>query len=82
MAGSIEVRMPLTSPLSFGKLGINVFVDAGTAYNNDRRFKDQTVERGYGAGVWFSAAILQFNLAVAQGNGGSTRVHVSGGASF
>jgi outer membrane protein assembly factor BamA len=33
VAASAELRVPLTSPLSFGKIGVSAFVDAGTAYD-------------------------------------------------
>jgi outer membrane protein assembly factor BamA len=75
VAGSTELRVPLTSPLSLGKVGVSAFVDAGTVYKAGERFRDQTLERGVGGGVWFSAAVLRLNLDVAHGAGGSTRVH-------
>lgn len=76
IAGSIEVRTPLTSPLSVGKLGVNIFADAGTVYSPPVRLADQTFKRGVGGGVWFSAAFLRLNVAVAHGIGASTRAHV------
>lgn len=36
----------------------------------------------YGGSVWFAAAFLRLNIAVAHGVGASTRVHVGGGVSF
>jgi outer membrane protein assembly factor BamA len=76
VAGSVELRTPLTSPLSVGKLGISVFADAATVYSHGARLGDQTFRRGVGGGVWFSAAIVRLNLAVAHGIGSSTRIHV------
>jgi outer membrane protein assembly factor BamA len=75
VAGSVEVRAPLTSPLSIGKFGVNAFVDVGTSYNNGQRLSDQTLRRGIGGGIWFSVAVLRLNLAVAHGIGADTRVH-------
>jgi hypothetical protein len=75
VAGSLELRVPLTSPLSFGKLGVAAFFDAGTTYDKGVRFDDTRLERAVGGGVWFSAAFLRLNLAVARGLGGATRVH-------
>ena len=40
--------MPITSPLSFGKLGVSVFVDWGTAYDKGQRLGDQTMGSGRG----------------------------------
>jgi outer membrane protein assembly factor BamA len=82
VAGSVEVRLPLTSPLSIGKFGVNAFVDAGTVYGKGERLADQTLKRGVGAGVWFSAAFVRMNLAVAHGVGATTRVHFGGTLSF
>lgn len=83
---SAEVLVPLTAPLSFGKMGVSVFTDVGTAYNHDQRLSHQAWHQdwhqGVGAGVWFSAALLRVNVAVARGLGAGTRVHVGGGLSF
>ena len=82
VAGSVEVRAPLTSPLSIGKFGVNAFVDVGTVYDTGQRLSDQTLRRGIGAGIWFSAAFIRLNLAVAHGIGATTRVHFGAGVSF
>ena len=76
VAGSIELRVPLTSPLSIGKVGVSAFVDVAKTYEESQRFEDQKFERGIGGAFWFSAAFLRLNIAVAHGLGGSTRVHV------
>jgi len=75
VAGSLELRVPLTSPLSIGKFGITTFVDVAKAYDKGQRFGDQKFERGVGGGVWLSLAFLRLNIAVAHGLGASTRVH-------
>ena len=82
VAGSLELRVPLTSPLSIGKIGVSAFVDAATAYDEGQRFSDQTMKRGVGGGVWFVATVVRINVSVAHGIGGSTRVHASGDVSF
>jgi outer membrane protein assembly factor BamA len=82
LATSAEAILPLTSPLSIGKIGVSVFTDAGTAYEYGARLSDQTLKRGYGGSVWFTAALLRLNLAVAHGRGSSTRVHVGGTVTF
>ena len=76
VASSIELRVPLTSPLSIGKVGVSAFVDVAKAYDKGQRFGDQKFERGIGGAVWFAAAFLRLNVAVAHGIGGSTRVHI------
>ena len=82
VAGSLELRVPLTSPLSFAKIGVSAFMDAGTVYDSGQRFVDQPLERGVGGSVWIAAAFLRFNVAVAHGVGASTRVHVGGNLTF
>ena len=82
MTTSAELIVPLTSPLNFGKLGVSVFVDAGTVYDKGERLSDQTLKQGYGGSVWLSAAFLRLNVAVAHGRGGSTRAHVGFSLSF
>ncbi len=81
-AGSAELRVPLTSPLSLGKLGVSVFMDAGKVYNAGEHFSDRPLERGVGGSVWFSAAVFRLSLAVAHGIGGATRVHFGTTLSF
>jgi hemolysin activation/secretion protein len=82
VAMSAELIVPLTSPLSIGKVGVSAFVDRGTVYNKGERFADQTLKDGYGGSVWFAAAFLRLNVAVAHGVGATTRVHVGATASF
>jgi hemolysin activation/secretion protein len=80
--GSLELRLPLTSPLSVGKIGLSAFVDAATIYDRGGRLAEERFERGVGGGVWFSAAFLRLNLAVARGIGGSTRAHFGTSVTF
>jgi outer membrane protein assembly factor BamA len=82
VAMSAELILPLTSPLKIGKLGVSAFVDRGTVYDKGERFSDQTLKEGYGGSVWFAAAFLRLNIAVAHGRGASTRVHVGGNVTF
>ncbi len=82
VAMSAELVMPLTSPIKLAKFGVSVFVDRGAVYAKGERFTDQTLQEGYGAGVWFAAAFFRLNVAVAHGRGASTRVHVGGNVTF
>jgi hemolysin activation/secretion protein len=82
VTGSLEVRVPLTSPLRIGKLGVNAFIDAGTVYDDGERFADQVLKRGFGGGVWVAATIFRFNVTVARGSEGLTRVHATGNLRF
>jgi len=82
VATSVELRVPLSSPLSVGKVGLNGFLDVATVYPKGERLADQEFRRGVGAGVWFSAAVIRLNLAVAHGVGASTRVHLAAAFAF
>ena len=82
VAMSAEVVLPLTSPIKLAKFGVSAFVDRGAVYNQGERFSDQTLQEGYGAGVWFAAAFFRLNIAVAHGRGAATRVHVGGNVTF
>jgi outer membrane protein assembly factor BamA len=82
VAMSAEVVLPLTSPIRLARFGVSAFVDRGAVYNKGERFSDQTLQDGYGGGVWFAAAFFRLNIAVAHGRGASTRVHVGGNVTF
>jgi outer membrane protein assembly factor BamA len=81
-SGSIELRVPFSSPLRVGKTGVAVFVDRGAVWRFDQRLADADWEQGYGAGVFAIATVFQFRLDVAHGQGRGTRAHVSAGLSF
>jgi outer membrane protein assembly factor BamA len=82
MAGSVELRMPLTSPLNIARFGTSVFLDAATAYDKGQKFRDQHVRKGVGAGLWASAALFRISLMVAHGIGEGNRVHFGAGLTF
>ena len=82
MAGSAELRIPLTSPLHLARLGASVFLDAGAVYDKGERFRDQELKKGVGAGVWATAPLFRISVMVARGIGGGTRVHAGAGLTF
>jgi outer membrane protein assembly factor BamA len=82
VAGSAEVRVPLTSPLHLAAFGTSVFLDAGAAYDNGYHLKDQTFMKGIGAGVWMTAPLFRLSLMVAHGIGAGTRAHFGAGLTF
>ena len=82
VAGSAELRVPLTSPFSIAKIGVSAFIDAGASYDKGAWLEDQPIKKGYGGSVWLSAAFVRLNVAVAHGVGSSTRAHVGGSLSF
>ena len=82
VAGTVEFRAPLSSPLDLGRLGVNAFVDSGTVYAHDEHLSGQPFRTGFGAGVWLTATAFHLSLAVARGRGASTRVHFSAGIAY
>ncbi|MFN8058085.1 MAG: POTRA domain-containing protein [Vicinamibacterales bacterium] len=81
-ATSLELLVPVTSPLSVALVGVSVFADAGAAYDKGARLADQRFSRSVGASVWVSATVVRLSVAVAHALGGSTRVLVGGGLTF
>jgi hemolysin activation/secretion protein len=81
-AASAEVRVPITSPLNFGRFGVKGFLDAGTVWSSSERLADQPFERGIGGGIFLGAAIFKIDLDVAWPEDGKPRVHVGFGTSF
>ena len=82
-AFSAELRIPVTSPLSMGRFGVKVFVDAGTAYTFAEKLKDQRqFDRGIGAGAYLHLTVLSVALDVARARDGNTRFHFGMGVTF
>ncbi len=82
VAGSVELRIPTTSPLRIARFGYSIFMDAGTTYDKGQRFGDQKLEKGVGAGIWATAPLFRISVAVARGIGSGTRVHIAAGLTF
>jgi outer membrane protein assembly factor BamA len=82
VAGTLELLVPLTSPLHIARLGVSAFMDAGAVYDVGQHLGDQPIWRGVGGSVWMTATFIRFSVAVAHGIGASTRVHVGGSVSF
>jgi len=82
VTGSAELRVPLNSPVSFAKVGVSAFFDAGSAYDYGQRFRDQPIYKGIGGSGWATMGPLRLALSVAHGLGATTRVNFGGGLSF
>ncbi len=80
--GSAEWRVPLSSPVSFGRAGVTLFADTGTVYAAGERLRDARMRTGIGAGLFFNAAIFNLNLDVARGLERGVHVHVTSGLQF
>jgi outer membrane protein assembly factor BamA len=67
---SAELRVPLTSPLSVGRLGVTGFIDGGSATAYGVPLSDQRFDRGIGAGIFFTAPAVRLGLDLAWRRGG------------
>lgn len=81
-AGTVELRIPITSPLSIGRFGIKTFVDMGTAYPSGSKLEDQIFDQSFGGGAYLHLTILNVSLDVAKGKGGDTKFHFGMGVTF
>ncbi|MBM3749721.1 MAG: FtsQ-type POTRA domain-containing protein [Acidimicrobiia bacterium] len=82
VTGSAELLVPLTSPMSVGKLGVSAFADTGVAYDHGRKFSDQTRHTGVGGSLWFTATGFKLSFSAAHARGEKTRVNFGGGFTF
>jgi outer membrane protein assembly factor BamA len=81
-AGSVELRIPITSPLSIGRFGIKAFVDMGAAYPSGSKLDEQVFDQSFGGGAYLHLTILNLSLDVAKGKGGDTKFHFGMGVTF
>ena len=86
-AFSAELRVPLTSPLNVGRLGVTGFIDGGSVAAYGVPLSDQRFDRGIGAGVFFTAPAVRLGLDVAWRRGGvntsgTPRLHFGLGVTF
>lgn len=81
--GSAELLVPISSPMSVGRLGLSAFIDTGVAYDHGLRFGDQTKHTGIGGSIWFSATVFKLSFSVAKPRrGGDTKFNFGGGFTF
>jgi outer membrane protein assembly factor BamA len=82
LAGSAELRLPLSSSLRIAKVGISVFADAGAAYDHGQHYGDQPVHQSLGGSIWLAATLFHLEISVAHGRGAGTRANFGAGLSF
>jgi outer membrane protein assembly factor BamA len=80
--GSAELRIPITSPLTVARFGVDVFADAGTVWDHGDAFDRDRVEHGVGAGLFFIAPLIRLQVDVAYSSTGRWRAHFDTGVSF
>ena len=81
-AASVELRIPITSPLNVGRFGVKAFVDWGAIYGVGEKLSDQSFERGIGGGAYLHLTIVSLSLDVARSQTGNTRFHFGMGVTF
>ena len=81
-SGTIELRLPVSSPRHIGRTGIAVFADSGAVYDAHTTLDRADFDTGGGAGWFMQLPMLSFRIDVAHGLGGGTRGHVTLGVSF
>jgi hypothetical protein len=79
---SIELRVPVTSPLSVGRFGVKAFTDLGVVWNSGERLLDQQWSRGIGGGAFFTLTAFTAGVDVAWSESGRARAHVTMGLTF
>jgi outer membrane protein assembly factor BamA len=81
-ASSAELRIPLNSPLTFGRFGLKAFVDGGMAWNTGARWDDEPLDRGIGGGVYMGGGPFIMDLDIAKPRTGGVRAHFGMGVTF
>jgi outer membrane protein assembly factor BamA len=79
---SAELRVPVTSPLSVGRLGVKAFTDLGAVWNRGERLVDQQWSRGIGGGAFLTLTAFTAGLDVAWNESGHARWHLTLGVKF
>ncbi len=83
LAASLELRMPIGSPLSAGNAGIRFFYDTGAAYGAGRSVYDVRFLKGAGAGLFLLAPLgARLDFDVAHDFAGGVRLHFGAGVRF
>ncbi|MPY86684.1 MAG: FtsQ-type POTRA domain-containing protein [Luteitalea sp.] len=79
---SVELRLPMTSPLGGGGAGVTVFWDSGTSYADGERLRRARFHHGVGAGLFLQLPFFPVQVDVAHGFDNRVRVHVMSGFAF
>ena len=81
-AASAELRLPLSSPMSFGTAGVRLFVDTGAVWDVDMLLRKTRFSQGVGVGVFLGTAFINLQLDLAHDLRGRVRLHVATSVSF
>ena len=81
-AASVELRLPLGSPIAMGNAGVRIFYDTAAAYDVGRSLSDQRLLKGAGGGVFLTVPFGSLHLDAGHDFRGSVRVHAGAGLGF
>jgi outer membrane protein assembly factor BamA len=81
-AASVELRLPVSSPLSMGTAGVRFFYDTAAVYDAGGALRDQRFLEGAGGGVFLTLPFGGLHLDVGHDLRGSMRVHAGAGLGF
>ena len=83
VAATLELRMPIGSPLSAGNAGVRVFYDTGAAYGARKPVSKVRFLKGAGAGLFLLAPLgARLDFDVAHDFAGGVRLHFGAGVRF
>jgi outer membrane protein assembly factor BamA len=82
LGASVELRIPVTSPMGIARAGVSVFADTGTVWDHGQKVSAAGFKAGVGAGAFLTASLFQVSLDVGFREGGDARVHFAAGVSF
>jgi outer membrane protein assembly factor BamA len=80
--GSIELRVPLTSPRSVARGGVHAFFDLGAVHDYGESIRSARFSQGAGIGTFFRFTFIGIRLDLGWGLDGGTRVHVASSMKF
>lgn len=72
-----ELRLPMTSPLSFARAGFHVFYDTGAVYDHGVGIRKARFHHGVGVGTFFRFAMIGLRTDVGWDLEGTTRFHIA-----
>ena len=81
-AASVELRLPLGSPIAMGNAGVRIFYDTAAAYDAGGSLGDQRFLKGAGAGVFLTVPFGSLHLDAGHDFRGSMRIHAGAGLGF
>lgn len=82
VGASVELRLPVSSPLSMGTAGLRIFYDTAAAYDAGQSLRDQRFLKGAGAGVFLVLPFGSLHLDAGHDLRGSVRLHAGAGVGF